>query len=132
MSTIELSAENFESTILENDTVIIDFWADWCGPCKAFAPTFEAASDKHTDIVFAKVDTEAQGQLAAALEIRSIPTLMVFRDKILLYRDAGALPPPALDALIEQVMNLDMDEVRKDIEAQEAEQGKSDGDGDSE
>ncbi|HEX7098438.1 MAG TPA: thioredoxin family protein [Acidimicrobiia bacterium] len=118
MATIALTKDNFTDTINQNSTVIIDFWADWCEPCRAFAPTFETASEKHTDIVFAKVDTEEQQELAGALDIRAIPTLMVFRDQILLYREPGALPPPVLEDLISQVKALDMDEVRRQIAEQ--------------
>ena len=102
MPTIELTKDNFEATIAGTDTVIVDFWAEWCGPCKMFGPTFEAAADKHPDIVFAKVDTEAEQELAGYFNIRSIPTLMVFREKVVLYSQAGALPGPMLDSLIER------------------------------
>jgi thioredoxin 1 len=118
MATIELNNENFQQTISDNSIVIIDFWAPWCAPCRSFAPTYEAASEKHPDVVFAKVNTEEQQDLAAAFSIRSIPTLMVFRDQIILYSEAGALPPAALDQVVEQTKALDMDQVRADVAAQ--------------
>ncbi len=118
MATLELTSENFKQTISDNATVIIDFWATWCAPCRSFAPTFEAASEKHPDVVFAKVNTEEQQELAGAFNIRSIPTLMVFRDQIILYAEAGALPPAAFDQLVDQVKALDMDEVRAEIAKQ--------------
>lgn len=118
MATIKLTADNFKDTITNNDIVIIDFWAEWCGPCRSFAPTFEAASEKHPEIAFAKVNTEEERELAAGFNIRSIPTLMVFRDQIILYAEAGALPASALDQLIEQVKGLDMDQVRAEIAAE--------------
>ena len=121
MPTRELTRDNFEATIAGNDTVLVDFWASWCGPCRMFGPIFEKAADAHPDIVFGKVDTEAQEELAAAFGISSIPTLMVFRDQIVLYSRPGALPAAALDDLIGQVQALDMDEVRRDIAAHEAE-----------
>ena len=120
MATVELTKETFDSTIQENDTVLIDFWAEWCGPCRVFAPTYEAASEKHEDIVFAKVDTEDQQELAMAFGIRSIPTLMVFRDQIILYSQPGALPGDMLEQLIGQVKEVDMDDVRQQIADQEA------------
>ena len=120
MATVELTLENFESIISENETVIVDFWADWCGPCKMFAPTFEQASEDHPDIVFGKVDTDAQQQLAGSFGIMSIPTLMVFRDDIILFNQAGALPAPVFEDLIGQVKDLDMDEVRRQIAESEA------------
>jgi thioredoxin 1 len=120
MSTLELRADNFEETIRDNPIVLVDFWAAWCGPCRSFAPVFEEASTKHPDIVFAKVDTEAQTELAQAFGIMSIPTLMAFRDQIILYAQPGALPGAALEDLIGQIEGLDMDEVRRQIEAEQA------------
>jgi thioredoxin len=119
MATITLTADNFKDTINSNDIVIVDFWAEWCGPCRSFAPTFEAASEKHADIAFCKVNTEEEREMAAGFNIRSIPTLMVFREQVILYAEAGALPAAALDQLIEQVRALDMDKVRAEIAAAE-------------
>ncbi|GAA3970643.1 thioredoxin [Gordonia caeni] len=124
MSTIELTGENFEQTVLDSEIVLVDFWADWCGPCKQFAPTFESASDKYDDLVFGKVDTEAQQQLAAAASIRSIPTLMVFKKGHLVFNEAGALPPQALDSLVEQVKALDVDKAIAEAEAQKGQAGE--------
>ena len=118
MASTTLTAENFEKTILEGGTVFVDFWADWCGPCKRFAPVYEAASEQHSDIVFGKVDTESEQALAAAANITSIPTLMGFRDGILVFAQAGALPAPMLADVIGKVKALDMDEVRAQVEQQ--------------
>ena len=120
MSTIDVTEDTFQETVTQDGIVFVDAWADWCGPCKQFAPTYEKASEKHTDVTFAKLDTEANQQLASALEIRAIPTLMAFRDGILIYQNAGALPPAAFDDLVQQVKGLDMDDVRRQIAEQNA------------
>jgi thioredoxin 1 len=123
MATIELTADNFESTINDNEIVLIDFWAEWCGPCKMFGPIFEKASEAHPDVVFAKCDTEAQQALAAQFGIRSIPTLAVFRDQILLLSQPGALPETALEEVISKVRELDMEDVRRQVAEQQQSQG---------
>lgn len=121
-STLELTEANFEDTLKKGEILIIDFWAAWCGPCRAFAPTFEAAAQKHGDITFAKVDTEAQRGLSAAFDIRSIPTLAVFRDGIMLTQLSGALPAPALEDLIGKVRAVDMNDVKAKVAAEQAKQ----------
>ena len=116
MATVEATRDTFSDLIKSSSTVLVDFWAEWCGPCRSFAPTYEEMSEKYPDLVFAKVDTEDQPELAGSFNIRSIPTLMVFRDQIILYSQAGALPPQHLEDLIEQVNKLDMDEVRRQLD----------------
>ena len=120
MATVTASASTFEQMITDSDILLVDFWAAWCGPCRMFGPVFEHASEANTDIVFAKVDTEAEQALAAQAGITSIPTLMAFREGILVYAQPGALPAPALDQLIEAVRRLDMDDVRAQLDAQES------------
>ena len=119
MAIIELTKDNFETTVNENPMVIVDFWAPWCGPCRGFAPVYEKASDSHPDVVFAKVNTDEQQELAGGFGIRSIPTLMVFRDKVILYQQAGALPGNALEQVIMQAKSLDMAKVHQELAAQQ-------------
>lgn len=122
MATIDVTAENMNEVISTNDFVIVDFWAPWCNPCKSFAPIYEELSEKYPDIVFAKVDTEAEQQLAGEFQIRSIPTLMIFREQVILFSQPGALQASQLEQVIDQAKSLNMEDVRKDIEKQQAEE----------
>ncbi|GGQ77431.1 thioredoxin [Streptomyces asoensis] len=122
-STVELTKENFDQTVTDNDFVLIDFWAAWCGPCRQFAPVYDKAAQENPDLVFGKVDTEAQPELAAAFGIQSIPTLMIVRDRVAVFAQPGALPEAALTDVIGQARKLDMDEVRKSVEEQQAKAG---------
>ena len=121
MSTINLKKDNFEEVVTANDLVLVDFWAPWCGPCKGFAPVFEAAAEKYPDVVFAKVNTDEEQDLASHFAIRSIPTLMVFREKVILFSQAGALPAAGLESIVDQAKALDMKQVHEDLAAQERE-----------
>ena len=125
MATVDVTKENFEEIVTKNSIVILDFWAAWCGPCKAFAPAFEAASEKYPDVVFGKINTEEQQELAGHFQIRSIPNVMLFRDQIVLFSQPGTMPPAGIDSVIEQAKALDMDKVRAEIAEAEA-QGAGD------
>ena len=127
MATLEITGENFNDVLEQNEIVFLDFWAEWCGPCRSFAPTYEAASEKHPDIVFGKIDTEAQQELAATFQIRSIPTIAVIRDKVMVFRESGALPANALEQVVEGVRKLDMSEIHAEIAAKQNEGAKEEG-----
>ena len=120
MSTIDVTDDTFQETVTQDGIVFVDVWADWCSPCKQFAPTYEKASEKHTDVTFAKLDFDANQQVARGLGVQAVPTLIAFRDGILIYQNAGAMPPAAFDDLIQQVKGLDMDDVRRQIAEQNA------------
>jgi thioredoxin 1 len=123
MATININAENFENTITDNDIVLVDFWADWCGPCKRFGPIYEKSSEQHGDVVFAKLDTDANQQLSGQLGIEGIPTLMAFREGVMVFNQAGALPGPALEQVVDAVKKLDMEEVHAQVAKLQAEHG---------
>lgn len=120
MATVDLTKDNFEQTVTDNQIVIVDFWAPWCGPCKGFAPVFEKAAEAHADVVFGKVNTDEQQELAGAFNIRSIPTLMIFREKVVLFQQAGALPGQALEQVLAQAKSIDMAKVHQEIASQQA------------
>ncbi len=122
MAVVELTKDNFEEVVTNNEFVIVDFWAPWCGPCRSFAPTYEKVSEEHPDVVFAKVNTEDEQEIAGHFQIRSIPTLMIFRDKIIIFSEAGALPESAFRELVGKAGELDMDEVRRQVASQETDQ----------
>ena len=123
VATVELTQDNFNQTVEDNDIVLLDFWAEWCGPCKTFGPIFEKVSEQHDDITFGKIDTDEQQALGAAFEVRSIPTIMAIRDGVMVFKQAGVLPEAALEDLIKQVKDLDMDEVKKEVEEHQAHAG---------
>jgi thioredoxin 1 len=123
MGTIDINAENFEDTITDNEIVLVDFWADWCGPCKRFGPIYEKSSEQHGDVVFAKLDTDANQQLSGQLGIEGIPTLMAFREGVMVFNQAGALPGPALEQVVDAVKKLDMEEVHAQVAKLQAEHG---------
>ncbi|MEJ2045714.1 MAG: thioredoxin [Reinekea sp.] len=122
MATVQVTQDNFESTLKNNELVILDFWASWCGPCKTFGPIFEQASEANSDVVFGKINTEEEQEIASTLGIRSIPTTMIFRDNVLLFSQPGVLPAKSLDQVLQQARELDMDQVRAEMEARRAEQ----------
>jgi thioredoxin 1 len=125
VATVDLTKDNFEQTVKENAMVIVDFWAPWCGPCRGFAPVYEKASEQHLDVVFAKVNTDAEQELAGGFGIRSIPTLMVFRDNVILFQQAGALPANALEQVITQAKALDMAKVHQELASQQSQSAAS-------